>query len=63
MFISGCTILANGNLLIADYAVHRMREFNEDGHFICDIPVSGRTILYITRELRMFFFYIKLVYS
>lgn len=41
MFIAGCTILPNGNMLIANYTENNvLMEYNEDGHFIRDIPVS-----------------------
>ncbi|CAC5374800.1 unnamed protein product [Mytilus coruscus] len=43
IFILGCIILANGNLLIADsYGQNVLYEYNEDRHFIRDIPVSAR---------------------
>ncbi|XP_052106160.1 uncharacterized protein LOC127738810 [Mytilus californianus] len=43
MYIAGCTILANGNLLIADHnGQNVLMEYNEDGNFIRDIPVSAR---------------------
>ncbi|VDI42365.1 Hypothetical predicted protein [Mytilus galloprovincialis] len=42
MYISGCTIMASGNLLIADHKGQTvLMEYNEDGHFIRDIPVSA----------------------
>ncbi|XP_071162384.1 uncharacterized protein [Mytilus edulis] len=41
MYISGCAILANGNVLIADNAGNNVLiEYNEDGLFIRDISVS-----------------------
>ncbi|CAG2205936.1 unnamed protein product [Mytilus edulis] len=43
MYISGCTILSNGNLLIADSNGHNvLLEYNDDGTFIREIPISGR---------------------
>ncbi|VDI80577.1 Hypothetical predicted protein [Mytilus galloprovincialis] len=42
IYISGCTILANGNLLIADnFGQNVLMEYNVDGHYIRDIPVSA----------------------
>lgn len=43
MYISGCQLLENGNLLIADNTGQNvLMEYNEDGHFIRDIPVSSK---------------------
>ncbi|CAG2205937.1 unnamed protein product [Mytilus edulis] len=43
MYISGCTILSNGNLLIADNkGKNALLEYDDDGKFIRDIPVSAR---------------------
>ncbi|CAC5374799.1 unnamed protein product [Mytilus coruscus] len=43
MNISGYAILANGNLLMADQSGQKViMEYNEDGHFIRDIPVSAK---------------------
>ncbi|XP_071160866.1 E3 ubiquitin/ISG15 ligase TRIM25-like [Mytilus edulis] len=43
MYIAGCAILANGNLLFADNKGHSvLMEYNEEGHFIRDIPVSAQ---------------------
>lgn len=42
MYISGCELLANGNLLIADNTGHNiLMEYNEEGHCIRDIPVGA----------------------
>ncbi|XP_052105804.1 uncharacterized protein LOC127738555 [Mytilus californianus] len=41
MWMSGCNILPNGNLLIADYVGNKMiMEYSEDGKHIRDIPCS-----------------------
>ncbi|CAG2224250.1 unnamed protein product [Mytilus edulis] len=37
---TGCTILPNGNVLIADYNSGELREYSEDGKYIRDIPCS-----------------------
>ncbi|VDI42410.1 Hypothetical predicted protein [Mytilus galloprovincialis] len=43
MYISGCTILSNGNLLIADSKGNNiLLEYNDDGKFIRDTPVSAQ---------------------
>ncbi|VDI30300.1 Hypothetical predicted protein [Mytilus galloprovincialis] len=43
IYITGCAILASGNLLFADNAEKNvLMEYNVDGRFIRDIPVSGR---------------------
>ncbi|XP_071162523.1 uncharacterized protein [Mytilus edulis] len=42
IMILGCTILANGNLLIADNSGQNvLMEYNVDGHYIRDVPVSA----------------------
>lgn len=41
-WLSGCTILPNGNLLIADYKGERViMEYREDGRHIRNMPCSG----------------------
>ncbi|XP_052105734.1 uncharacterized protein LOC127738490 [Mytilus californianus] len=41
-WLSGCTMLTNGNLLIADYKGERvLMEYSEDGKHIRNIPCSG----------------------
>ncbi|XP_063427069.1 E3 ubiquitin-protein ligase TRIM38-like [Mytilus trossulus] len=43
MYITGCAILASGNILFADNAGKNvLMEYNVDGRFIRDIPVYGR---------------------
>ncbi|CAG2187127.1 unnamed protein product [Mytilus edulis] len=43
IYITGCAILSNGNLLFADNAGKNViMEYNKDGRLIRDIPVSGR---------------------
>ncbi|XP_071162475.1 uncharacterized protein [Mytilus edulis] len=43
MYITGCTILSNGNLLIADtYGRNVLLEYNDDGKLIRELPVSAR---------------------
>lgn len=43
MYISGCSFLPNGNLLIADMdGQNVLMEYNEEGHFIRDITVSAK---------------------
>lgn len=42
MYITGCTLLPNGNLLIADNDGHNvLMDYNKEGHFVHDIPVSA----------------------
>ncbi|VDI76336.1 Hypothetical predicted protein [Mytilus galloprovincialis] len=42
MWLSGCTILSNGNVLIADYlGKDVIKEYSEDGKHIRDIPCSN----------------------
>ncbi|VDI30301.1 Hypothetical predicted protein [Mytilus galloprovincialis] len=45
MYISGCAILANGNVLFADNdGKNVIMEYSKDGHLIRDIPVSGEPL-------------------